>query len=118
MANTGIRYSQETKDKAVQLYRKIGSAKRVADMIGCSHYAVQTWLTKAGIATWMTGKNEPVQQKSRITTNPLLLKIANGNDLSRWDGRYVLTLSPRELQDLLRALNFKGHLEATITIDL
>lgn len=107
MGYSGTRYSQEFKDSAVRMYNEIRNAKKVADNLGVSHYAVQSWIKKA---------NE--QRKPNGEINPLLLNMAQGNNLTPFIGKDITKMQPREIYAFLRLLNIHGTLTTTNTIEL
>lgn len=107
MGYSGTRYSQEFKDSAVRMYNEIRNAKKVADNLGVSHYAVQSWIKKANEC------NKPVGD-----INPLLKNMAQGNDLTPFIGKDITKMQPREIYAFLRLLNIHGTLTTTNTIEL
>jgi transposase len=53
---SGIRYPEEFKREAVQLVRQGRTLREVADSLGCSIYAIRTWVQKADVES---GAAEP-----------------------------------------------------------
>lgn len=109
MGYSGTRYTQEFKDSAVRMYNEIRNAKKVADNLGVSHYAVQSWIKKA---------NERKQPQATSDINPLLLSMAQGNDLTPYIGKDITKMLPREIYAFLRLLNIHGKITTTFTIEL
>lgn len=116
-------YSQEFKDKAVMMYIDGKSSKEVGDELGISHMSVQAWVKKAGFETRRPGKNNGAEEKQVVSMsaplppkkadgdiNPLLLSMADGNDLSAFVGKEICKMSPREIYKFLELLNIKGDL--------
>ena len=100
-----LRYTEEFKERACVLYAELQSSKKVAAILGCSHYAVQQWVKQA------TKKSAPIPNNRQTDgINPLLLKMANGNDLTPFIGKDITKMQPREIWDFLRAINVKGDI--------
>ena len=47
MGYRGTRYTQDFKDIAVLMYKEIRNAKKVAEQLGVSHFAVCSWIKKS-----------------------------------------------------------------------
>lgn len=109
MGYSRTRYTQDFKDNAVAMYYEIRNAKKVADNLGVSHYAVQSWIKKA---------NERKQPQATSDINPLLLSMAQGNDLTPYIGKDITKMQPREIYAFLRLLNIHGKITTTNTIEL
>jgi len=107
MGYPGTRYTQDFKDNAVLMYNEIRNAKKVAERLGVSHYAVQSWIKKANQQNKPTGE-----------INPLLVNMAQGNDLTPFIGKDITKMQPREIYAFLRLLNIHGTLTTTNTIEL
>lgn len=106
MAYPGTRYTQDFKDKAVLMYNEIRNAKKVAEQLGVSHFAVCSWIKKANA------------NKQTEGINPLLLNMAQGNDLTPFVGKDITKMQPREIYAFLRLLNIHGKITTKTTIDL
>jgi len=116
-------YSQEFKDKAVMMYIDGKSSMEIGKELGVSHMSVQAWVKKAGFETRRPGKNNGAEEKQTVSMsaplppkktdndiNPLLLSMADGNDLSAYVGKEICKMSPREIYKFLELLNIKGDL--------
>lgn len=118
----GVSYPQEFKDKAVMMYIDGKSSADIGKELGCSHMAVQAWVKKSGFETRSRGKRTAVEEgntslkeqnapkKECNGINPLLLSMADGNDLSAFIGKEICKMSPREIYKFLELLNIKGDL--------
>ena len=106
MAYPGTRYTQDFKDSAVLMYNEIRNAKKVAEQLGVSHYAVCSWIKKANA------------NKQTEGINPLLLNMAQGNDLTPFVGKDITKMQPREIYAFLRLLNIHGKITTKTIIDL
>ena len=58
------------------------------------------------------------QRKPNGEINPLLLNMAQGNDLTPFIGKDITKMQPREIYAFLRLLNIHGTLTTTNTIEL
>lgn len=126
-------YTQEFKDKAVMLYLEGMNSYQVAEKMGCSHCTVQAWVKDSGFEMRTPGKprKEGKSEKGGVSKaeetiksdapsvkpnlssdsiNPLLLSMADGNDLSAFVGKEICRMSPREIYKFLELLNIKGDL--------
>lgn len=119
-------HSQEFKDKAVMMYMDGKSSYAVAKEMGISHMSVQAWVKESGFEIRPrsshadgTGKRqtlgvslgEPkIPKREGGGINPLLLSMANGNDLSAFVGKEITKMTPREIYKFLELLNIKGRL--------
>ena len=116
-------YTQEFKDKAVMMYIDGKSSMEIGKELGVSHMSVQAWVKKAGFETRRPGKNTGVEERQVVSMsaplpprktdngiNPLLLSMADGNDLSSFVGKEICKMSPREIYKFLELLNIKGDL--------
>ena len=83
MGYPGTRYTQDFKDNAVLMYKEIRNAKKVAEQLGVSHFAVCSWIKKANA------------NKQTEGINPLLLNMAQGNDLTPFVGKDITKMQPR-----------------------
>ncbi len=101
-------YSYDIKARAVQLYREGAPVSDIAQQLGVNRATIGKWANNAGL--W---RKRPREKKQDEPVNPLLLGMANGNDLSAFRGRTLLSLQPREIWDFLRALNIKGDIQCT-----
>lgn len=106
MGNPGTRYTQDFKDNAVLMYKEIRNAKKVAEQLGVSHFAVCSWIKKANA------------NKQTEGINPLLLNMAQGNDLTPFVGKDITKMQPREIYAFLRLLNIHGKITTKTIIDL
>lgn len=106
MAYPGTRYTQDFKDNAVLMYNEIRNAKKVAEQLGVSHFAVCSWIKK-------TNANKQTEG-----INPLLLNMAQGNDLTPFVGKDITKMQPREIYAFLRLLNIHGKITTKTIIDL
>ena len=106
MASPGTRYTQDFKDNAVLMYNEIRNAKKVAEQLGVSHFAVCSWIKKANA------------NKQTEGINPLLLNMAQGNDLTPFVGKDITKMQPREIYAFLRLLNIHGKITTKTIIDL
>lgn len=104
-------YPEEMRANAVALYKECGNMSEVARVLGVSDYTVQRWLHKAGVKHYRflatEGKTTPANQGD---INPLLLSMADGNDLTKWQGRDITTMQPREIYAFLKDINIHGQL--------
>lgn len=116
-------YTQEFKDKAVMMYIDGKSSMEIGKELGVSHMSVQAWVKKSGFETRKPGNHsraEKIQDISKSTPlppkktegdiNPLLLSMADGNDLSAFVGKEICKMTPREIYKFLELLNIKGDL--------
>lgn len=106
MGYPGTRYIQDFKDNAVLMYKEIRNAKKVAEQLGVSHFAVCSWIKKANA------------NKQTEGINPLLLNMAQGNDLTPFVGKDITKMQPREIYAFLRLLNIHGKITTKTIIDL
>lgn len=106
MGYSGTRYTQDFKDNAVLMYNEIRNAKKVAERLGVSHFAVCSWIKKANANKQIEG------------INPLLLNMAQGNDLTPFVGKDITKMQPREIYAFLRLLNIHGKITTKTIIDL
>lgn len=106
MGYPGTRYTQDFKDNAVLMYKEIRNAKKVAEQLGVSHFAVCSWIKKANA------------NKQTEGINPLLLNMAQGNDLTPFVGKDITKMQPREIYAFLRLLNIHGKITTKTIIDL
>ena len=106
MGYPGTRYTQDFKDNAVLMYNEIRNAKKVAEQLGVSHFAVCSWIKKANA------------NKQTEGINPLLLNMAQGNDLTPFVGKDITKMQPREIYAFLRLLNIHGKITTKTIIDL
>lgn len=106
MGYSGTRYTQDFKDNAVLMYNEIRNAKKVAERLGVSHFAVCSWIKKANANKQIEG------------INPLLLNMAQGNDLTPFVGKDITKMQPREIYAFLRLLNIHGKITTKTIINL
>ena len=114
-------YTEEMREKAYALldegYALLdeGYAPReVAAKLGVAPNTIYTWKCRREAKESKLSAPEA----ERVAVNPLLLQLSAGNDLSKWAGREVLSLQPRELFALLRALNIEGELTLTQKVNI
>lgn len=105
------RYTSEQKREALELYERIESSVVVAERVGCSPGSVMNWVRKA------RKQEQPVTDQAK-DINPLLLKLANGNDLTPFVGKDITQMMPREIWEFLRLINVKGEFKIEQTIHL
>lgn len=119
-------YTQEFKDKAVMMYIDGKSSQDVGKELGISHMTVQAWVKKSGFETRKRGRHTdfeekqdaPLSAKQNVSLsvpltskktegdiNPLLLSMADGNDLSAFVGKEICKMTPREIYKFLELLN-------------
>lgn len=104
-------YPKEMRDQAVELYKKCENMSQVARELGVSDYTVQRWLHKAGIKNYrFLALEERTTPANQGDINPLLLSMADGNDLTKWQGRDITTMQPREIYAFLKDINIHGQL--------
>ena len=116
-------YTQEFKDKAVMMYIDGKSSQDVGRELGISHMTVQAWVKKSGFETRKPGRHTDAEEKQVVSMsaplppkktdgdiNPLLLSMADGNDLSAFVGKEICKMTPREIYKFLELLNIKGDL--------
>lgn len=100
---------RKAKEKAYELLDEGYAPREVAAKLGVASQTIYNW--KSGREAKESKLSAP--EAERAAVNPLLSQLAAGNDLSKWAGREVLSLQPRELFALLRALNIEGELTLT-----
>lgn len=110
-----INHAQEFIDKAVEMYIDGKTARAIGKELGCSPSSVLTWVKKSGFElreayAKPTTKTVPKQTEKNNDINPLLLAMANGNDLSGFVGKEICKMQPREIYKFLELLNIKGEL--------
>lgn len=106
-----IKYTEEQKQEALDLYEQLKNAKAVAELTGIYH---QT------ICRWASAKKAAAQKQlpANKDINPNLLRLVCGNDLTPYIGRDITQMMPREIWDFLRLLNVKGDFKIEQTIHL
>lgn len=105
-------YTKEEIQSALDLHKGGASMRDIAKMLGCGTSTVFGWIKKASAP-----KSDATKvQKERI--NSLLLNMARGNDLSKWVGRSITSLQPREIYEFLKAINLEGELKVTQTVKI
>ena len=104
------------------MYMDGKSSYAVAKEMGISHMSVQAWVKESGFETRPRNDTEKrqtlgislgepkVPKKEGGGINPLLLSMANGNDLSAFVGKEITKMTPREIYKFLELLNVKGRL--------
>lgn len=111
-----MKTKQYTKDEiqaALDLHKEGASYREIANTLGCCIATVGDWVKKSKADS--TPKAVPTQTQ-KVSINNLLLNMACGNDLSKWVGRSITSLSPREIYEFLKAINLQGELKVTQTI--
>lgn len=106
-------YSKNEIQKAIDLHRGGASKSEIARTLGCGYSSVNRWIQGTS-----QHANAAPTEKQQEPINNLLLNMARGNDLSKWSGRPITSLSPREIYDFLKAINVKGELKVTQTISI
>lgn len=100
-------YSKQEINEALSVLRAGASVSEVAALVGASDNTVRRWRRE-------DMKNGITENK----INPLLQQLAGSNDLSRFVGRDITTMQPREIWDFLRAINVKGTIITQQSISL
>lgn len=100
-------YSKQEISEALSVLRTGATVSEVAALVGASDNTVRRWRRR-------DLKNGTPEKK----INPLLQQLAAGNDLSRFVGRDITTMQPREIWDFLRAINVKGTIITQQSISL
>lgn len=107
-------YTEEMRTKAHGLLDEGYAPREVAELLGVAPNTIYNWKCRREAKESKLGAPEA----ERAAVNPLLSQLAAGNDLSKWAGREVLSLQPRELFALLRALNIEGELTLTQKVNI
>lgn len=113
------RYTDDKKAEVLHLLAEGYTYKEVAELTGVSTSSIDTWKNgparKAKRQTTRTGDN---RQSPATGINPLLIKMANGNDLTEFIGKDITKLQPREIFRFLGLINVKGELVISQKIKL
>ena len=108
-------YTKDEIQAALDLYKEDMSMRDIAKTVGCGISTVHSWIKKSrGNSTAMAATTKA--QEAPI--NNLLLNMACGNDLSKWAGRSITSLQPREIYEFLKAIYLEGELKVTQTIKI
>lgn len=110
----GVRYGEEIKDKAIQLYREGKSSTQISKELGVSGDSVLTWTEKAGIkrtisqSTLLYEKDIPkvielYKQGKNTTEISKELNLAPSS-VARWVKEAGITRSNSEVQSILAEL--------------
>lgn len=111
-------YTKDEIQTALDLHKEGMSQQSIANIIGCGIASVQRWISKAS-ASSDNNENLPAPPtKAPEPINKLLLNMACGNDLSKWVGRSITSLQPREIYEFLKAINLQGELKSMQTIKI
>lgn len=116
-------YKKDEIHAALELYKEGASLREIAFTLGCGISTIQRWAKKAGLEPRHV-QNRPTKVEREPTkaqkepVNNLLLNMARGNDLSKWVGRPITSLQPREIYEFLRAINLQGELTITNVVKL
>jgi len=114
-------YKKDEIKAALELYKEEVSIRDIANTLGCGISTIQRWAKKAGLGPRQVQnkstkvEREPTKEQD-APINKLLLNMACGNDLSKWVGRSITSLQPREIYEFLRAINLEGELKVTQTV--
>lgn len=103
-------YKKDEIQAALDLHKEGASMRDIAKTLGCGHSTVYGWIKKAN-----SPKSDATKEQD-APINKLLLSMACGNDLSKWVGRSITSLQPREIYEFLRAINLEGELKVTQTV--
>ena len=107
-------YTEEMRTKAHGLLDEGYAPHEVAEILGVTSQTIRNWKHQRKERE----SKQSAPEAERVAVNPLLSQLAAGNDLSKWAGREVLSLQPRELFALLRALNIEGELTLTQKVNI
>lgn len=106
-------YKDSVRAEVLHLLAEGFTYKEVAELTGVSTSTIDMW--KNGPAR--KGKREitnvgdcPARQSPVTDINPLLIKMADGNDLSDFIGKDITKMQPREIFKFLELINVKGEL--------
>lgn len=106
-------YNDNEKAEVLRLLAEGYTYKEVKELTGVSLSSIDNWKNgparKAKRETTCTG-NEQARQSPATGINPLLIEMANGNDLSEFVGKDITKLQPREIFMFLGLINVKGEL--------
>lgn len=107
-----VNYTKEFKDKAVEMYIDCQSGREVAKELGISAGTILSWVKAAGFASKKeeSAPAETSTKQENPQINPLLLNMAQGNDLTAFVGKDITKMQPREIFKFLELLNIKGTL--------
>jgi uncharacterized protein YjcR len=107
------RYKDEDKAEVLRLLAEGYTYKEVAELTGVSLTSIDNWKNgparKAKREITRTG-DAPARQSPATGINPLLIKMANGNDLTEFIGKDITKMQPREIFRFLGLINVKGEL--------
>lgn len=106
-------YNNDKKDEVLRLLDEGYTYKEVAELTGVSLSTIDNWKNgparKAKREITCTG-DAPARQSPATGINPLLIKMANGNDLTDFIGKDITKMQPREIFRFLALINVKGEL--------
>lgn len=108
--------SKELKERAVEMYIDGRSAKEISAELGCSKGSVFNWVAREGFEVRdrkgkaIVPKPQPLAV-AKVDINPLLVNLAQGNDLTPFIGKEICKMQPREIFKFLELLNIKGELK-------
>lgn len=105
-------YTRDEIQTALDLHKEGASMRDIAKILGCGISTVHGWIKKASAP-----KSDATKEQD-ASINKLLLNMACGNDLSKWVGRSITSLQPREIYEFLKAINLEGELKVTQTIKI
>ena len=104
-------YNNDERAEVLRLVNEGYTYKEVAELTGVSTSTIDNWKNgparNAKLQTTRTGDN---RQSPATGINPLLIKMASGNDLSEFIGKDITKLQPREIFRFLGLINVKGEL--------
>lgn len=112
-------YKEDEIQTALALYKGGASLRDIADTLGCAVATVHYWVKKSKRQS--DNKEDvptPTTKEQDASINKLLLNMACGNDLSKWVGRSITSLQPREIYEFLKAINLQGELKSTQIIKI